>query len=154
MFRLYYHLPGPQIVLSFSSKQVVVVFGRVQQNIIDNFVFTALLIIRYYSFTIFFFLLQGYKHQRAFIIAQGPLQSTVRNFWKMIYDRKSAVIVMLSDLVERGKEASSQYWPSSGTYQYGEYTVELMGEEPLEGFIIRDLSVTDNKVHQVERDRD
>ena len=98
--------------------------------------------------------MQGYKQHKAFIIAQGPLKSTVRNFWKMIYDRKSAVIVMLSDLVERGKEASSQYWPSSGTYQYGEYTVELMGEEPLEGFIIRDLSVTDNKVHQVERDRE
>ena len=98
--------------------------------------------------------MQGYKQHKAFIIAQGPLKSTVRNFWKMIYDRKSAVIVMLSDLVERGKEASSQYWPSSGTYQYGEYTVELMGEEPLEGFIIRDLSVTDSKVHQVERDRE
>ena len=28
------------------------------------------------------------------------------NFWKMICDRKSAVVVMLSDLVEGGKEAS------------------------------------------------
>ena len=67
----------------------------------------------------------------------------------MIYDRKSAVIVMLSDLVEGGQEASAQYWPSSGTYQYGEYTVELLGEEPLEGFVIRDLSVTDNRVRQL-----
>ena len=54
---------------------------------------------------------------------------------------------MLSDLVEGGQEASAQYWPSSGSYQYGEYTVELLGEEPLQGFIIRDLSVMDIKVH-------
>ena len=74
------------------------------------------------------------------------MKSTVRNFWKMIFDRKSGVIVMLSDLVEGGQEASAQYWPSSGTYQYGEYSIELVGEEPLEGFVIRNLSVTDIKV--------
>ena len=56
---------------------------------------------------------------------------------------------MLSELVERGEEASAQYWPSSGSYQYGEYTVELMGEEPLEGFIIRDISITDNRVQTI-----
>ena len=93
-----------------------------------------------YSFT------QGYKHQRAFIIAQGPLQSTVRNFWKMVYDRKSAVIVMVSALVEGGQEASAQYWPNSGVAEYGGYAVDLLGEEPLQGFTIRTLSVMDKKV--------
>ena len=52
--------------------------------------------------------IQGYKQQRAFIIAQGPMQSTVRDFWKMVYDRKCGVIVMLSDLVEEGKVWSSR----------------------------------------------
>ena len=74
------------------------------------------------------------------------MESTVRNSWKMIFDRKSGVIVMLSDLVEGGQEASAQYWPSSGAYQCGEYSVELLGEEPLQGFIIRNLSVMDIKV--------
>ena len=76
------------------------------------------------------------------------MKSTVRNFWKMICDCKSAVIVMLSDLVEAGQEASAQYWPSSGSYQYGDYTVELMEEKPLEEFVIRNLSVMDIKVHK------
>ena len=31
---------------------------------------------------------QGYKQQQAYIIAQNPLKSTVRNFWKVITDRK------------------------------------------------------------------
>ena len=91
---------------------------------------------------------QGYKQKRAFIIAQGPMHSTVRNLWKMIYDRKSAVVVMVSGLVEGGQESSTQYWPSSGVYQYGEYIVDLLGEEPLEGFTIRNLSVMDTKVCQ------
>ena len=47
--------------------------------------------------------LQGYKQQRAFIIAQSPMESTARDFWKMIYDRKCGVIVMLCDLMEDGE---------------------------------------------------
>ena len=48
-------------------------------------------------------IIQGYKQQRAFIIAQCPMESTARDFWKMIYDRKCGVIVMLCDLVEDGE---------------------------------------------------
>ena len=77
------------------------------------------------------------------------METTVRNFWKMVYDRKCAVVVMLSDLVERGEESSAQYWPSSGTYQYGEYSVELLGEEPLEGFTIRDLCIMETRVNRI-----
>ncbi len=47
--------------------------------------------------------LQGYKHQKAYIIAQNPLDSTVRNFWKVIYDRKCAAVVMLTPLSENGQ---------------------------------------------------
>ena len=46
---------------------------------------------------------QGYKQQRAFIIAQSPMESTARDFWKMVTDRKCGVIVMLCDLVEDGE---------------------------------------------------
>ena len=46
---------------------------------------------------------QGYKQQRAFIIAQSPMQSTARDFWKTVYDRKCGVVVMPCDLVESGK---------------------------------------------------
>ena len=89
---------------------------------------------------------QGYKQKKAFIIAEGPMQNTVRNFWKMIYDRKCAVVVMVSGLVEGGVEASAQYWPDSGITRFGEYTVDLLREETLEGFTIRELSIIDIKV--------
>ena len=35
------------------------------------------------------------------------MQSTARDFWKMIHNRKCGVVVMLSDLVEAGKVGSS-----------------------------------------------
>ena len=76
------------------------------------------------------------------------MKSTVRNFWKMIYERNCAVVVMTSSLVEGalGQEASAQYWPDSGIAHYGEFAVDLLGEEKLAGFRIRKLSVTLSKV--------
>ena len=77
------------------------------------------------------------------------MQLTVRNFWKMVYERNCAVIVMTSDLIEGGQEASAQYWPDSGIEHYGEFAVDLLGEEILEGFTIRKISITHNKVSNI-----
>ncbi|XP_064386430.1 receptor-type tyrosine-protein phosphatase alpha-like isoform X2 [Halichondria panicea] len=88
----------------------------------------------------------GYKHQKAYIIAQNPLDSTVRNFWKMIYDRKCAAVVMLTPLSENGKEACSQYWPEGGNVtSFGEFTIDNLGEEVNTGFVMRQLSVLNKK---------
>ena len=46
---------------------------------------------------------QGYKQRKGFIIAQAPIKSTSRDFWKMVHERECSVIVMLSDLVENGE---------------------------------------------------
>jgi protein tyrosine phosphatase len=88
----------------------------------------------------------GYKQQRAFIIAQSPMQSTARDFWKTVYDRKCGVVVMPCDLVESGKDVCYKYWPSSGVQQVGEYTIDMLGEEKLEGFTIRTFGVLHKKV--------
>ena len=64
----------------------------------------------------------------------------------MIYDRKCAVVVMVSGLMEEGQEASAQYWPGNGMDQYEELIVDKLGEESLEGFTIRTLSVMDRRV--------
>ena len=125
---------------------------------------------------------QGYKQQRAFIIAQSPMESTARDFWKMVYDRKCGVIVMLCDLVEDGKvlcvcvcvcererekltvcvyvrekltmcvcvcvlqEICYQYWPSSGSQTFGEFKVDLLGEEMMDGSVLKTFSVTHSEV--------
>ena len=46
---------------------------------------------------------QGYKHKKAFIIAQNPMENTIEDFWKMIVERECTVVVMLCALEENGQ---------------------------------------------------
>ena len=46
---------------------------------------------------------QGYKMKDAFIATQGPLQNTVVDFWRMIWENKCGCIVMLCELEEDGQ---------------------------------------------------
>ena len=44
------------------------------------------------------------------------------------------------------QEVCYQYWSSSGSQRYGEFTVELLWVERLQGFVLRTMSVQDAKV--------
>ena len=44
------------------------------------------------------------------------------------------------------QEVCHQYWPSTGSATFGEFTVELLGEEMLQGFVLRTLHLYDAKV--------
>ena len=44
------------------------------------------------------------------------------------------------------QEVCYQYWPSSGTQKFGEFKVEVLGEERLGGFVLRTLCVVHSKV--------
>lgn len=93
-------------------------------------------------------MVHGYKCQRAFVIAQTPLPSTVGNFWKLLYDRKVAGVVQLTGLSEGGREVCAQYWPSQlqEEVNHGGYVVELMDEKQLEGYAVRTLSLSKETV--------
>ena len=44
--------------------------------------------------------IQGYRQSGTYIAAQGPLESTVNDFWRMVWEEESKCIVMLCDLTE------------------------------------------------------
>ena len=50
---------------------------------------------------------------------QGPLPETVADFWRMVWEQRSATIVMLTRLEERARIKCDQYWPTRGTESYG-----------------------------------
>ena len=95
----------------------------------------------------------GYKQQRAFILAQTPLPATIRNLWKVIYDSNVSAIVQLTELREEGKEVCTQYWPKKKGQlrEFKDFEVDLISEEEaLAGFTVRNLSVLEFKVRQLE----
>ena len=46
---------------------------------------------------------QSYHKRRAFIATQGPLTSTVKDFWRMLWQYSAPVVVMLTEEVEKGR---------------------------------------------------
>jgi protein tyrosine phosphatase len=54
--------------------------------------------------------INDYKGQKGYIAAQGPMAGTIGDFWKMVWEQKSSVIVMLTKLEEGGKLKCDKYW--------------------------------------------
>ena len=50
---------------------------------------------------------QGYKHKKAFIVAQSPMENTIKDFWKMIVERECTAVVILCGFEEDGEVNTS-----------------------------------------------
>lgn len=51
---------------------------------------------------------QGYRQPRKYIAAQGPLPNTIEDFWYMVWEQESSVIVMLTKVEENGRVSYSK----------------------------------------------
>ncbi|XP_028966965.1 tyrosine-protein phosphatase Lar [Galendromus occidentalis] len=83
----------------------------------------------------------GYRRQNAYIATQGPLQETIGDFWRMVWEQQSATIVMMTKLEERTRVKCDQYWPSRGSEKYGIMEVTLEDVQELATYCIRTLSI-------------
>ncbi|XP_068728189.1 receptor-type tyrosine-protein phosphatase epsilon-like [Montipora capricornis] len=81
--------------------------------------------------------LDGYDKKKAYIATQGPLPDTANDFWRMVWEQNAKVIVMVTNLEERGRVKCSQYWPSEGGETHGDIQVELRETVELSDFAIR-----------------
>ncbi|CAH8617489.1 unnamed protein product [Schistosoma guineensis] len=54
----------------------------------------------------------GYQCPRAYILAQGPLENTIREFWMTIWEHKVITIIMLTKVVEGQRPKCALYWPT------------------------------------------
>uniref|UniRef100_A0A8C7Q5F7 Protein tyrosine phosphatase receptor type N2 n=1 Tax=Oncorhynchus mykiss TaxID=8022 RepID=A0A8C7Q5F7_ONCMY len=73
-----------------------------------------------------------------YIASQGPLPSTVADFWQMVWESGCVVIVMLTPLSENGVKQCQQYWPDEGSNVYHVYEVNLVSEHIwCEDFLVR-----------------
>lgn len=67
--------------------------------------------------------IDGYDRPKAYIASQGPLPETFSDFWRMVWEERSATIVMLTKLEERSRIKCDLYWPTRGTSIYGKVAV-------------------------------
>ncbi|XP_055021538.1 tyrosine-protein phosphatase non-receptor type 11b isoform X3 [Boleophthalmus pectinirostris] len=80
---------------------------------------------------------------KVFIATQGCLQNTVLDFWKMVYQENTRVIVMTTKETERGRNKCVRYWPDlHGTKEYSRILVRNVDERPAQDYILRKLEVT------------
>lgn len=86
----------------------------------------------------------GYRRQNAYIATQGPLPETFGDFWRMVWEQRSATVVMMTRLEEKSRIKCDQYWPNRGTETYGFIQVTLLDTMELATFCIRTFSLHKN----------
>ncbi|XP_060823651.1 mucin-4-like isoform X2 [Bombus pascuorum] len=87
---------------------------------------------------------RGPKNATKYYVAcQAPMESTVTDFWRMIWEQQCKVIIMLTDLVENGVEKCTEYIPPSEVTDcrrlYGDFQVTLKKRETKEKYAISTL---------------
>ncbi|XP_077331833.1 receptor-type tyrosine-protein phosphatase S isoform X16 [Lithobates pipiens] len=87
--------------------------------------------------------IDGYRQQKAYIATQGPLAETTEDFWRMLWENNSTIVVMLTKLREIGREKCHQYWPAERSARYQYFVVDPMAEYNMPQYILREFKVTD-----------
>lgn len=89
---------------------------------------------------------RGSRNESKYYIAtQAPLDDTVADFWKMVWEQETRVIVMLTDFVEKGIDKCADYLPPSETLDchrvYGEFQVTLKSRDMKEKFVVSNVQL-------------
>uniref|UniRef100_A0A672Q0V0 Tyrosine-protein phosphatase non-receptor type 20 n=1 Tax=Sinocyclocheilus grahami TaxID=75366 RepID=A0A672Q0V0_SINGR len=89
-----------------------------------------------------------------YIACQGPLPTTLGDFWQMVWEQKSNVIAMMTQEVEGGKVKCQRYWPDtprSPAMVDDRLQITLVKDQHLDNFVIRLIEVKDIQTNEIQR---
>nr|CAD2156085.1 unnamed protein product [Meloidogyne enterolobii] len=76
--------------------------------------------------------------KRRYISTQGCLEETVSDFWQMVWQENSLLIVMVTKEVERGRVKCYRYWPDlDEEFNYGNLIVKTIEETKSDDYMRR-----------------
>ncbi|XP_031708594.1 tyrosine-protein phosphatase non-receptor type 6 isoform X2 [Anarrhichthys ocellatus] len=80
--------------------------------------------------------------QKRYIATQGCLATTVNDFWQMVWQENTRVIVMTTREVEKGRNKCVPYWPAHEcSKEVGPYVVTCNSEREATDYKIRVLEI-------------
>ncbi|XP_071029442.1 tyrosine-protein phosphatase non-receptor type 6-like isoform X1 [Oncorhynchus clarkii lewisi] len=87
--------------------------------------------------------LQEPSDQKVYIACQGCLATTVNDFWQMVWQERTRVIVMTTREVEKGRNKCVPYWPEmQGSKEVGPYVVTCVSERDATDYKIRVMEIS------------
>uniref|UniRef100_A0A8C8B1G8 protein-tyrosine-phosphatase n=1 Tax=Otus sunia TaxID=257818 RepID=A0A8C8B1G8_9STRI len=89
----------------------------------------------------------GSDYINASYIDVSPKDETTDDFWRMIWEQKATIIVMVTRCEEGKRNKCAQYWPSmeNGSATYGDIIVKINESKTCPDYVIQKLHITNVK---------
>ncbi|XP_051866872.1 receptor-type tyrosine-protein phosphatase C isoform X5 [Pristis pectinata] len=88
--------------------------------------------------------IDGFNEPRKYIAAQGPKEETADDFWKMVWEQKVTIVVMVTRCEEGKRPKCAQYWPTMAvkSMYFGDLSVRISEEKKCPDYVIRKLFIS------------
>ncbi|CAD6194965.1 unnamed protein product [Caenorhabditis auriculariae] len=85
---------------------------------------------------------KSWTGEKTFIAAQAPLDTTIADFWRMVWEQESYLIIMVTNLNEKNRQKCAKYWPDDAPMEFGEILVRPVESTYFSDFAVRSFDVT------------
>ena len=90
--------------------------------------------------------IDGFGQQsKTYIATQAPKANTVKDMWRLIWSAGANVVVMLTNVIENGRQKSERYWPRQKSVRYGKIEVTPIAAEGFAYFVQRKFILRVNR---------